>query len=177
MVFVFWIFFFSMHFEECGILVPWPWIEPMPPALEVEFSSIARSCPTLCDPMDWSTSGFPVCHQLPHLAQTHVHWDGDASQPSHLLSSPSPPAFNLSQHQGLFQWVSSSHEVAKVLEFQLQHQSFISFRNDWFDLLFGYAVQHIQLVISMLWQFKGVSRVFSNTRVPNHQFSGTQLSL
>ena len=68
--------------------------------------------------------GFPVHHQLPELAQTHVHQVGVAIQPSHPLSSPSPPAFNLSQHQGLFQGVSSSHEVAKVLEFQLQHQSF-----------------------------------------------------
>ena len=74
--------------------------------------------------MDCSTPGLPVHHQLPEFTQTHVHWVGDASQPSHPLSSPSPPAFNLSQHQGLFQWVSSSHQVAQVLEFQLQHQSF-----------------------------------------------------
>ena len=77
-----------------------------------------------CDPMDCSTPGFPVHHQLPELAHTHVHQVSDAIQPSHPLSSPSPPAFNLSQHQCLFQWVSSSHQVAKVLEFQLQHQSF-----------------------------------------------------
>ena len=89
-----------------------------------QFSSVAQSCPTLCDPMDCSTPGFPVHHQLPELAQTHVHWVSDAIQPSHPLSSLSPPAFNLSQHQGLFQWVSSSHQVAKVLELQLQHQSF-----------------------------------------------------
>ena len=75
--------------------------------------------------MDCSTPGFPVHHQLPEFTQTHVHWVGDAIQPSHPLSSPSPPAFNLSQHQGLFQWVSSSHQVAKVLEFQLQHQLFV----------------------------------------------------
>ena len=90
----------------------------------VQFSWVAQSCPTLCDPMDSSTLGFPVHHQPPELAQTHVSWVSDAIQPSHPLLSPSPPAFNLSQHQGLFQWVSSSHEVAKVLEFQLQHQSF-----------------------------------------------------
>ena len=90
----------------------------------VQFSSVAQSCPTLCDPMDCSRSGLPVHYQLPEFTQTHVHWVGDAIQPSHPLSSPSPPAFNLSQHQGLFQWVNSSHEVAKVLEFQLQHQSF-----------------------------------------------------
>ena len=72
-----------------------------------QFSSVAQSCPTLCDAMDCSTPDFPVHHQLPEHAQTHVHWVGDAIQPSHPLSSPSPPAFNLSQHQGLFQWVSS----------------------------------------------------------------------
>ena len=74
--------------------------------------------------MNCSMPGLPVHHQLPESTQTHVHWVGDAIQPSYPLSSPSPPAFNLSQHQGLFQWVSSSHQVAKVLEFQLQHQSF-----------------------------------------------------
>ena len=82
------------------------------------------SCVQLCNPMDCSTPGFPVLHQLLELAQTHVHWVGDAIQPSHPLSSPSPPSYSLSQHQGLFQGVSSSHQVAKVLEFQLQHQSF-----------------------------------------------------
>ena len=78
----------------------------------------------LCDPMDCSTPGLPVHHQLLEFTKTHVHWVGDAIQPSHPLSSPSPRALNLSQHQGLFQWVSSSYQVAKVLEFQLQHQSF-----------------------------------------------------
>ena len=87
------------------------------------FSSVAQSCLTLCDPMDCSTPGLPVHHQLPELAQTHVHQVGDAIQSSHPLLSPSP-AFSLSQHQGLFKWVNSSHQVAKVLEFQLQHQSF-----------------------------------------------------
>ena len=142
----------------------------------VQFSSATQSCPTLCNPMDCSTPGLPVHHQLPELAQTLVHWLGDAIQPSHPLSSPSPPALNLSQHQGLFKWVSRwgerwegesgwethvnpwlihvnvwqkplqyckvislqlikingkkkkrlslSHQVAKVLEFQLQHKSF-----------------------------------------------------
>ena len=93
-------------------------------SLEVQFSSVVQLCPTLCDPMDRSMPGLPVHHQLPEFTQTHVHWVGDAIQPSHPLSSPSPPAFNLSQHQGLFKWVSSSHQVAKILEFQLQHQSF-----------------------------------------------------
>ena len=79
---------------------------------------------TLCDPMDYSMPGFPVHHQLLELAQTHVHRVGDIIQPSHPLSFPSPPDFNLSQHEGLFQWVDSSHQVAKVLELQLQQQSF-----------------------------------------------------
>ena len=94
------------------------------PSLSVLFSLVAQSCPTLCDPMDCSMPGLPVHHQLSELAQTHVHQVGDAIQPSHLLSSTSPPAFNLSQRQDLFQGVSSWHQVAKVLEFQLQHQSF-----------------------------------------------------
>ena len=89
----------------------------------VHLSSVVQSCLTLCDPMDHSTPGPPVHHQLPEFTQTYVHWVGDAIQPFHPLS-PSQPFFNLSQHQGLFKWVSSSHQVAKVLEFQLQHQSF-----------------------------------------------------
>ena len=83
------------------------------------FSSVPQSCPTLCDPMNRSTPGLPVHHQLPEFTQTHVHQVGDAIQPSRPRSSPSPPAPNPSQHQSLFQWVNSSHEVAKVLEFQL----------------------------------------------------------
>ena len=99
----------------------------------VQFSRTV--CPTLCDPMDCSKPGFPVHHQLPELTQTHVHWVGDAIQPSYPLSSPSPSTFNLSQQQGNFQWVSSSHQVAKVLELQLQHWRNIHsfqwiFRND-----------------------------------------------
>ena len=84
-----------------------------------QFSSVAQSCPTLCDPMNRSTPGLPVHHQLQEFTQTHVHRVSDAIQLSHPLSSPSPPAPNPSQHQRLFQWVNSSHEVAKVLEFQL----------------------------------------------------------
>ena len=90
----------------------------------VHFSSVAQLCPTLCNPMNCSTPGLPVHHQLPEFTQTHVHRVGDAIQPSHPLSSPSPPALIPSQHQSLFQCVNSLHEVAKVLEFQLQHQSF-----------------------------------------------------
>ena len=89
---------------------------------DFQFSSVTQSCPTICDPMDCSTPGFHVHHQLPKFAQTHVNRVSDAIQPSHPLSS-SVPAFNLSQHQGLFKSVSSSHQVAKV-ELQLQHQSF-----------------------------------------------------
>ena len=86
-----------------------------------QFSSVVQLCLTLCDPMNHSTLGLPVHHQLPEFTQNRV---SDAIQPSHPLSSPSPPALNLSQHWGFFQWVSSSHQVSKVLEFQLQHQSF-----------------------------------------------------
>ena len=89
-----------------------------------QFSSVTQSCPTLCDPMNCSTPGLPVHHKLLKFTQTHAHRVSDAIQPSHPLSSPSPPAPNPSQHQGLFQRVNSSHEVAKVLEIQLQHQSF-----------------------------------------------------
>ena len=102
---------------------------------------VAQSCPTLCDPMDCSTPDFPVHYQLQEFKQIHVHWVDDAIQSSHPLLSPSLPTFNLSQHQGLFKWVSSLHQVAKVSEFQLQHQSFheqsvlISFRMDWLHLL------------------------------------------
>ena len=104
--------------------------------LVTSVQSVTQSCLTLCDSMDCSMPGFPVHHQLPELAQTHVHRVSDAIQPSHPLLSPSPPTFNLSQHQGLFQWVSSLHQVAKVLEFQLQHQSFqwifrTDFLSDW----------------------------------------------
>ena len=94
------------------------------PSLETQFSSVTQSCLTLCDPMDYSMPGLPVYHQLPEYTQTHVHLVSDAIQPSHPLSSPSPPAFNLSQLQGLFQRVSSSHQVDKGLELQLQCQSF-----------------------------------------------------
>jgi len=103
-------------------------------------SVISVTQPALCNPMNCSTPAFPIHHELPELTQTHVHWVGDAIQPSHPLSSPSP-AFNLSQHQGLFEWVSSSHQVAKVLEFQPsisssnEYSGLISFRIEWFDLL------------------------------------------
>ena len=90
----------------------------------IQFSSVSQSCPDVCNPMNRSMPGLPVHHQLLEFTQTHVHQVSDTIQPSHPLLSPSPPVPNPSQHQGLFQWVNSSHEVVKVLEFQLQHQSF-----------------------------------------------------
>ena len=123
------------------------------------------SCVRLCNPTDCSTPGFPVHHQLLELTQTHVHWVGDAIQPSHPLSSPSPPTFNLSQHQGIFQWVSSSHQVAKVLESVSVLPMNIQ---DWFPL-------GLTSLISL--QSKGFSELFSNTTVQKHPFFGTQLSL
>ena len=107
--------------------------------LSVQF--VAQSCPTLCNPMDCSMPGLPVHQQLLESAQTHIHWVSDTIQPSHPLSSDSPPAPNLSHHQGLFRWVSSSYKVAKGLEFQLQispsneYSGLISFKMDWLDLL------------------------------------------
>ena len=130
----------------------------------MRFGSVTQLCPTLCDPMDCSVPGLPVHHQLPEFTQTHVHWVGSAIQPSHPLSSPSPHAFSLSQHQGLFQWVSSLHQSggqsigvsasASVLPKNIQ---------DWFPL--GWTGW-----ISL--QSKGLSRVFSNTTVQSHQFFG-----
>ena len=124
--------------------------------------SVAQSCPTLCDPMGCSTPGFPILHHLPGLAQTHVCGVGDAIQPFHPLSSTST-AFNLCQHQGLFRWVSSSHQVAKGLGFQLPVNI-----QDWFPLgLTGW--------ISL--QSRELSRVFSITTIQKHQSFGAQLSL
>ena len=128
-------------------------------------SSVTQSCPTLCDPMNRSTSGLPVHHQLSESTQTHVRWIGDAIQPSHPLSSPSPPILNLSQHHGLFR-VSSLHQVAKVLELQLQNQSYQwTPRTDCLqDGLVGSTCSP-----------RDSSRVFSNTTVKKCQFFGAQL--
>ena len=132
-----------------------------------QFSSVQSLS---CDPMNRSMPGLPVHHQLPEFTQTHVHRVSDAIQPSHPRLSPSPPAPSPSQHQSLFQWVNSSHEVTKVLEFQLQHQSF-----QWtpktgllYDGLVGSPY-------SSLLE-RRLSRVFSNTTVQKHQFFGAQLS-
>ena len=107
----------------------------------IQFSSVSQSCPTLCNPMNRSTPGLPVHHQLLEFTQTHVYWVSDAIQPSHPLLSPSSSAFNLSQHQGLFKWVSSSHQWPKYWSFSFnispynEHPGLISFRMDWLDLL------------------------------------------
>ena len=111
----------------------------------VQFNSVTQSCPTLCDPMNRSMPGLPVHHQLPESTQTHVHWVGDTIQPSHPLLSPSSPALNLSQHQGLFKWVSSSHQVASVFPINLPKRRFIrmgipmcknSVKQDWPGTIF-----------------------------------------
>ena len=133
----------------------------------VQFSSVAQSCLILCDPMNRSTPGFPVHHQLPEFTQTHVHWVSDAIQPSHPLLSPFPPAPNPSQDQSLFQWVNSSHEVA--------HSTGVSASA-------SFLPQNTQGWSPLEWtgwislQSKGLSRVFSNTTVQKHQFFSVQLS-
>ena len=109
--------------KESDTTVQLNWTDRKNPHKELQFRSVVQSCLTLCDPMNHSMPGLPVQYQIPEFIQTHVHRVGDTMQPSHPLSSPSP-ASNLSQHQGLSQWVNSSHEVARVLEFQLHHQSF-----------------------------------------------------
>ena len=130
----------------------------------VQFSSVAQSCPTLCDPMDCSTPGLPVHHQLPEFTQTHVYQVGDAIQPTHPMLSPSP-AFNLSQHQSLSSELVLLIRWPKYWSFSFSispsNSRLISFRMDWLDLL----------------QSKGLSRVFSNTTVQKHQLFSTQLSL
>ena len=123
--------------------------------------SVVQSCPSLGDPMDCSTPGLPVHHQLPELTQTHVHRVGDAIQPSHLLLSPSPPAFDISQHRGIFQRVSSSRRWPKYWTFIVsispsnEYSGLISFRMDWFDLVvqgtLKSLLQQQNLKASILW--------------------------
>ena len=132
-----------------------------------QFSSAAQSCPTLWNPMDCSTPGIPVHHQLPEFTQTHVYWVGDAIEPSHLLLSPSPPTFNLSKHQDLFRWVTSFTSGGQSIGVSASTPVFLMNIQDWFPL--GWPGW-----ISL--QSKGLSRVFSNTTVQKHQFFGTQLS-
>ena len=130
--------------------------------ISVQFSSVAQSCPTLCDPKDCSMPDLAVHHQLLELAQTHIHRVSDAIQPSHPLSFPFPPAFNLAQHQGLFKWVSSLHQAAKELKFGLsispsnEYSGLISFRMDWLDFLavqgtLKSLLQHYSSKASILW--------------------------
>ena len=134
----------------------------------VQFSSITQSCPSLCHPMNCNTPGFPVNHQLLELAQTHVHHVRYAIHLSHPLSCPSPPAFNLSHNQGLFQWVSSSHSGGQSTGVWASASVLPMNTQDWSPLRWtGW--------ISL--QSKGLSRVFSNTTVQKHQFFGIQLSL
>ena len=131
------------------------------------FSSIAQSCWTLFYPRDCSTAGLPVHHQLPESTHTHVHWVSDAIQRAHPLPPSSPPAFNLPQNQGLFKWVSSSHQVAKYWHFSFSISPPVNIQ-DWFPLgLTGW--------ISL--QSKGLSRIFSCTTVQKHQFFDAKLSL
>ena len=126
----------------------------------VQFSSVGQSCLTLCNPMDCSMPGVPVYHQLLEFNQTHVHWVGDSIQPSHPLLAPSPPAFNLSQHQGLFQWVALWIRWQKYWSFSNspsnEYSGPISFRIDWLDLLavqetFKSLLQHHSSKASILW--------------------------
>ena len=158
--------------------------------ISVQFSSVVQSCLNVCKATNCSTPGFPVQHQLLEPTQAHVHHVSDATQPSHLLSSPSPHVFNLSQHQSLFKWVISSHHVAKVLEFKLQHQSFQRiFRTDFlyfffnfilflnFTILYWFCQILKWLICCISLQSKGLSRVFSNTTVQKHHFFSYQLYL
>ena len=129
--------------------------------------SVVKLCSTLCDPMNCSsTPCFPVLHHFSELAQIHVHWVSDVIQLSHPLSFPSPPALSLSHHQGLFHWVSTLHQVAKVLELQLQHQSF-----QW------RTFNSLGLIGWISLQSKGLSRVFSSTTIQKHRFFSAQNSL
>ena len=124
-----------------GILIYSPWCSHYFEFKTLLLLLLSHPVMSDCDPIDGSIRGFPVLHYFPELAQIHVHWVNDAIQPIHPLPSPSPPALNLSQHQGLFQWVSSSHQVARVLEIQLQHQSFQwTFRVDFLNIM-GISMQ------------------------------------
>ena len=132
----------------------------------VQFSSVTQSCPTVCDPMNRSMPGLPVHHQLPEFTQTRVHQVSDAIQPSHPRSSPSPPAPNPSQHQSLFKWVNSAWGGQSTGDSALP--SFLPKKSQ------GWSPSEWTGWISL--QFKGLSRVFSNTAVQKHQFFGAQLS-
>ena len=157
---VVWLRFTWLHYNSINLILP--------KFLLIQFSSVAQSCPTLCDPMNRSMPGLPVHHQLPEFTQTHVHRVSDAIQPSHPLSSPSPPALNLSQHQGLVKWVSSLHQVAQSTGVSASASVFPMNTQVWSPL--GWTCW-------LSLQSKGLSRAFSNTTVQKHQFFSAQLSL
>ena len=142
----------TLHAQLISYLLQKPWAP-------VQFSSVAQSCPTLCNPMNRSTPGLPVHHHLPEFTQTHVHRVDDAIQPSHPLSSHFPPAPNPSQHQSLYQWVNFSHKdwsfIFSILPSK-EHPGLISFRMDWLDLLavqgtLKSLLQHHSSKASILW--------------------------
>ena len=161
--------FWKKEYVVTVLMVAFPQAPSTPQLpLDIQFSSVAQSCPTLCNPMGCSMPDFPVHHQLLELTQTHVHWVDDAIQPSHPLPSPSLLAFNLSQRQDFFKWVSSLHQVAKVLGVSASTSIFPMNIQDWIPL--GWTGW-------IALQSKGLSRVFSNTKVQKHQFFGAQLSL
>ena len=161
--------FSSVQLLSCVRLFTTPWTAACQASLSItnsQFSSVAQSCPTLCDPKDCSTPGLPVHHQIPEFTQTQVHWVGDAIQASHLLSSPSSPAYSLSQHSGslprsqFFVFIGWSIGVsASILRMNIQF---------WLPLEWNGWIS---------WKSKGLLRVFSNTTVQKHQFFGAQLSL
>ena len=168
------IYLFSFVIHAFGVIYMIPLTNPM--SWKFQFSSVSQSCPTLCDPMNLSMPGLPVHHQLLEFTQTYVHWVSDALQPSHPMLSPSPPAFNLSQHQCLFKWVSSSVSFPMNQLFTSGGQSIgVSASTlvlpmntqDWSPL--GWTAW-----ISL--QSKGLSRIFSNTTVQKHPFFSAQLS-
>ena len=138
------------------------------PSSPVQFSSVTQLCLILCNPMDCSTPGLPVHHYLLELAQTHIHWLSDAIWPSHSLLPPSPPVLNLSQHQGLFQWVSCLHQMIKILGVSATASVLPRSIQGWFPL---------RLTSSISLLSKGLSGVFSSTIVWRHQFFSSLPSL
>ena len=134
----------------------------------LQLYQVAKLCPALCNPMNCSTPGFPVLHYLPEVVQTHGHWVHDAIQPYHPLSPPSPPALNLSRHKGIFQWVESLHQVAKVLELNVSASVLSMIIWGWFPLGFTGLISLLS---------RELSRVFSSTKVQKHQFFSSHTSL